>query len=411
MKKVGLLVLVILSFVQVSSTEADYSKMSANELNAALIIAVEEGSYEKVQKLVQTGANVNGEITLTGSHGSGEGCMDWMCIYTLLQYAASEGYLDIVKELIKAGVKVNTNNWGICSNKIEFLDGTALIQAAKNGHTNVVIELIKAGANVNQANSWGDTPLIQAATQGHVDVVRELIKAGGNVNQSTDTGDTPLIKAAENDHADVVRELIKAGANVNQENRWNSIDSSGTALIIAARKGHADVVRELVKAVDAKLSMLSHLKCLFVNSEKCELCINKNDRNKALIQAARKGHANVVIELVKAGANVNYSDEQGNTALMLAIREHNLDLVQILLKTPGININYADNDGNTALITALQSIVYTYIEGNKKGYNLCLNSQKIVEQLLQTPGINPHHVNKNGDTAIKLLEKLESRMG
>ena len=372
MKKVGLLVLAMLGFAQVSGTAADYSKMSANELNEALIIAVEEGSYEKVQKLVQTGANVNGEITHNKSNGSGEGCWDWMCIYTLLQYAASKGYLDIVKELIKAGANVNTNNWGIYSDKYEALDGTALIQAAKNGHTNVVIELIKAGANVNQANSWGDTPLIQAATQGHVDVVKELIKVDANVNQSTDTGDTPLIKAAENDHADVVSELIKAG--------------------------------------DAKLSMLSHLKCLFVNSEKCELCINKNDRNKALIQAARKGHANVVIELEKAGANINHSDEHGNTALMLAIREHNLDLVQILLKTPGININYADNNGNTALITALQSIVYTYIEGNKKGYNLCLNSQKIVEQLLQTPGINPHHVNKNGDTAIKLLEKLKSRV-
>ena len=84
MKKVGLLVLVMLSFAQVAGT-ADYSKMSPNELDKALIIAVEEGSYEKVQKLVPTGANVNGEITLTGSHGSGEGCMDWMCIYTLLQ--------------------------------------------------------------------------------------------------------------------------------------------------------------------------------------------------------------------------------------------------------------------------------------------------------------------------------------
>lgn len=408
MKKVGLLVLVMLSFAQVAGTTADYSKMSANELNRALIIAVEEGSSDEVQSLVRLGANVNGEIIVRGSHGSGDGCTDWADLYTLLQYAASKGYLSIVKELIKAGVKVDTNNWVIYTSK---LNSTALIQAAKNGHANVVIELIKAGANVNQSTDLGYTALIEAATQGHVDVVKELIKAGANVNQSTSMGDTPLIKAAENNHADVVRELVKAGANVNQENRWNSIDYSGTALIQAARKGHAPVVRELVKAVDAKSSMLSHVKCLFVNSEKCELCINKNDRNKALIQAARKGHANVVIDLVKAGANVNHSDEHGNTALMLAIRENNLNLVQILLKTPGININYADNDGNTALITALQSIVYTYIEGNKKGYNLCLDSQKIVELLLQTPGINPHHVNKNGDTAIKLFEKVKSRMG
>lgn len=405
MKKVGLLVLVMLSFAQAAGT-TDYSKMSPNELDRALIIAVEKGSSDEVQTLVRLGANVNGEIIVHESDGSGEGSCDRADFYTLLQYAASKGYLAIVKELIKAGVKVDTNNWVIYTSK---LNSTALIQAAKNGHANVVIELIKAGANVNQSTDLGYTALIEAATQGHVDVVKELIKAGANVNQSTSMGDTPLIKAAENDHADVVRELIKAGANVNQENRWNY--DSGTALIQASRKGHAHVVRELVKAVDAKSSMLSHVKCLFVNSEKCELCINKNDRSKALIQAARKGHANVVIDLVKAGANVNHSDEHGNTALMLAIREHNLDFVKILLKTPGININHADKNGNTALIIALQSIVYTYIEGNKASYNLCLDSQKIVEQLIQTPGINPHHVNKNGDTAIKLFEKVKSRLG
>ncbi len=57
MKKVGLLVLVMLGFAQVSGTEADYSKMSTNELNGALIIAVKKGSFGEVQKLVGAGVN------------------------------------------------------------------------------------------------------------------------------------------------------------------------------------------------------------------------------------------------------------------------------------------------------------------------------------------------------------------
>ncbi len=350
MKKVGLLVLVMLSFAQVAGT-TDYSKMSANELNEALIIAVKEGSCDEVQKLVQLGAQVNQKITYR-KYNYDDYDSDITC--TLLEYAAIHGQGDIVKEL------------------------------------------------------------------------------------------TPKLKN----------------------------DDINEALILAAREGHTNAVRELVQAGDAKLSMLSHVKCLFVNSEKCPLCTNKKYRTEALIWAAKefpgitrnpssgivivalKDYLNVIKELLKAGADVNHTDKWGNTALItiiqsfylldrevqeknrveiiqtllkakanvnhankhsetaliLAIREHNLDLVQILLKTPGININYADNDGNTALITALQSIVYTYVEGNKKGYNLCLDSQKIVEQLLQTPGINPHHVNKNGDTAIKLLEKVKSRL-
>ena len=35
-----------------------------------------------------------------------------------------------------------------------------------------------------------------------------------------------------------------------------------------------------------------------------------------------------------------------------------------------------------------------------------MTSQEIVKKLLETPGINPHHVNKKGETAIALLNKI-----
>lgn len=78
----------------------------------------------------------------------------------------------------------------------------------------------------------------------------------------------------------------------------------------------------------------------------------------------------------------------------------------ILLKDPEININYANSKGDTALIIAIGCIRSTYVAGNNEQYNDCINSQKIVEKLLQTPRINLHHANKNGDTAITLLNKM-----
>ena len=71
-------------------------------------------------------------------------------------------------------------------------------------------------------------------------------------------------------------------------------------------------------------------------------------------------------------------------------------------------INYADQDGNTALILAIQRVRSTYI--NNQEYNICVNSQNIIKTLLETPGIDPHHVNKNDETAITLLEKLNDQM-
>ena len=64
------------------------------------------------------------------------------------------------------------------------------MQAAENGHTEIVRELIKAGAKVDARNegSWGiggkgETALMLAAENGHTEVVRELIKAGADVNE------------------------------------------------------------------------------------------------------------------------------------------------------------------------------------------------------------------------------------
>ena len=138
--------------------------------------------------------------------------------------------------------------------------------------------------------------------------------------------------------------------------------------------------------------------------------------SQQLIEAADRGHVDVVRELIKAGAHVNLTNKNGDTALMCAIKNHDFDVVQSLLQSPefhtGIwqrikdsfsdsgtkSINYADKNGNTALILAVKSICYSYYDN--RGYKDCVNSQKIVEELLKTPGIDPHHVNNKGETAI-----------
>ncbi len=327
MKKVRLLVLVMLGFAQVSGTAADYPKMSANELNEALIIAVKKGSSDDVQKLVRSGANVNQKITYTKSNYD-DYDSDITC--TLLEYAAKNGYVDIVKELIQKLKNDDIN--------------TALILAAEEGHANVVRELVQAKPKVDVIN----TALISSARNF----------PGITTNPSSGRRDRTALK----DYLNVIKELIKAGANVNHANEYGN-----TALI------------EIIE---------------------CSL----------YTEAQKNNRVEIIQALLKAKANVNHANKLSDTALIRAIQKHDFDAVQILLKTPGINVNYADKNGNTALIIALQCIEYTYVAGNNEQYNNCLNSQKILEILLQTPGINPHHVNKNGDTAIMLFEKLKSRV-
>jgi hypothetical protein len=61
----------------------------------------------------------------------------------------------------------------------------------------------------------------------------------------------------------------------------------------------------------------------------------------------------------------------------------------------------------TGQVLGINNTVYPW---NNQEYNICINSQNIIKALLETPGIDPHHVNKNGETAITLLEKLNKQM-
>ena len=47
--------------------------------------------------------------------------------------------------------------------------------------------------------------------------------------------------------------------------------------------------------------------------------------------------------MLKAGANINHANKEGNVALTEAIRKHDLDTVQMLLQVPKINIRIPYN--------------------------------------------------------------------
>jgi len=82
-----------------------------------------------------------------------------------LWYAAAEGELVRLKQLISRGVHVDVADY----------DGrTALHLAAANGHTQCTAFLIAAGADTTCLDRFGATPLHEAEREGHVDCIAAL---------------------------------------------------------------------------------------------------------------------------------------------------------------------------------------------------------------------------------------------
>ncbi|MFZ4587153.1 MAG: ankyrin repeat domain-containing protein [Candidatus Methylopumilus universalis] len=263
---------------------------------------------------------------------------------------------------------------------------TAFILAVQNRRIEMMQELLQAGANVNTPirYTWtsGDCDwtieskaLIYAIRHNYPDMVKVLVSLESKLNEALDL-------AIDEGYATAVEELVKGGADLNYAK-----ENGDTPLIVAVEHARATA----------------------------EFGLQAHEQQRSRWQSRR-----AIIEiLLKGGAKVSHTNKDGETALMKAVKEHDLYTVEILLQVPEMTrgsyfdfgtkpINYADKDGNTALILAIKKVQYTYI--NSQQCSICKNSQKIIQVLLETPGIDLHHVNNNGETAITLFKKLNEKL-
>ena len=75
----------------------------------------------------------------------------------------------------------------------------------------------------------------------------------------------------------------------------------------------------------------------------------------SLIEAATEGDSSCVRQLIKKGADVNWSDTEGNTALIQAAGNGHTDYVKALVEV-GADVNKSNKEGTTALITSACNI-------------------------------------------------------
>jgi ankyrin repeat protein len=220
---------------------------------------------------------------------------------------------------------------------------TALHWAAHWDALDTADLLIGAGADVDAANDYGVTPLALACENGAGAMVARLLEAGANPNAARSTGETPLMTCARTGNPDAVRALLSRGAHPGASEPWHD----QTALMWAAAEGHTEVARALIE-----------------DERGVDIDARSSGGFTALLIAAREDEPELVQVLLDAGADVNATAPDGTTPLVVATVRGHSALATTLLEQ-GADPN-ADGTGYTALHWA-SGAWHTELTGRLRG--------------------------------------------
>uniref|UniRef100_A0A2K6SSV7 RING-type E3 ubiquitin transferase n=1 Tax=Saimiri boliviensis boliviensis TaxID=39432 RepID=A0A2K6SSV7_SAIBB len=248
---------------------------------------------------------------------------------TALQVAAYLGQVDLVRLLLQARAGVD----------LPDEDGsTALHYAALGNQPEAARVLLNAGCRVDAINSTQSTALHVAVQRGFLEVVRTLCERGCDVNLPDAHSDTPLHSAiSAGTGASGIVEVLTEMPSIDV----TATNSQGfTLLHHASLKGHVLAVRKILararQLVDAKKEdgfTALHLAALNNHREVAQILIREgrcdvNVRNRKLQSplhlAVQQAHVGLVALLVDAGCSVNAEDEEGDTALHVALQRQQL---------------------------------------------------------------------------------------
>ena len=227
-------------------------------------------------------------------------------------------------------------------------DSTPLLEAAYRADASRVAQLLREGADPGEANDFGATPLFEAARRGDTGVLKLLLDAGADPRQANAEGETALMIVARTGNVEAAKLLVKAGAQVDARESWGG----QTALIWAAAQDQPQMIRYLAsKGADVNARSAVRDWPRRMTAEERPKDLNRGGLS-ALLFAARNGHLDSVRTLLKAGADINFSDPDGSTALILALMNGHWDTARLLIES-GADVHTWDWWGQTPLYMAV----------------------------------------------------------
>ena len=229
---------------------------------------------------------------------------------------------EVADYLLEKGAVMNIHTaafLGDCQQVAKFLKRSK--RRLNLGHPQYVMCEKKAdGLDFELAEADWATPLCYALRGGDVETVEYLIQQGATINGF----EKNLFIAADDDY-DMIRLLLENGADP-----------------AMAPEVHSDEGRlfDLIRSFGGKAADRQH-----ANEELVYLC--RGDRG---------GNPDEVKRWLSIGADVNFQDHKGKTALHRAAKAGFIETIEILLDS-GASVELADAKGETALFDAVRSTI------------------------------------------------------
>jgi uncharacterized protein len=258
---------------------------------------------------------------------------------------ASTPLIEAVKSGDQAGARARLQRKADV-NATEADGTTALHWAVRADDVALTQMLLRAGANATRANRYGVTPLQLAAVNGSVAAATALLEAGASPNAVLPEGETILMTAARTGQPALVRLLLERGAAIDAREKWYG----ETALIWAVAENHPEAAKVLLERgadVNVRSAPLA-----FARRRNGQSVLSLGSWTP-LMYAARQNALDAARVLVGAKADLNATDPDGATALVIAIINANYDFAVLLLDA-GADPNVVDTEaGMGALYAAI----------------------------------------------------------
>lgn len=269
--------------------------------------------------------------------------------------------------------------------------------ALKNQHYNSVQRLISAGESVQclleECIARSDIECIEQSVELGAEIadyllpysihvnskaIKWLILAGTNVNTISPDGRSVLELAIFKNNKTAVTDLIKEGANVNA--RALHSHSRNTPIIIASFQNNPNMI-DLLLRLGADVNYANKL------------------GTTALIIATQWSEQPTIELLIKAGADVNATDFDKDTPLSITCRHRNDYHIAELLINAGANVNTENYLNETPLSLAIQwnhtktALLLIYAGAHIKDIDLTENPKLLVaHQVYQKLKLNLKHL-------------------